>query len=277
MTNNVIFGQYIPKESFLHKLNPIIKLLCLSTAIFTTFYINTILALLFLLLLNLLLALSSKISLQNYIKSNKFILYISFFIAVSLFLVNHYTTPVNNDSKIFWQNFNTSSVAFLRLILLALSNSVFLFTTSIGEISQSLECLLYPLKFFGFNTRKVSLTISMSIKFVPIILQEINRIITAQKSRGVNFKEKNIFKRIKNYSKIAIPLIMNILRKSDALACSMVSRGYSLEGARTQFKKITIKKCDIISLFLFFTIICGVILCDNIIMINPNLACEILR
>lgn len=272
-----MFGQYIPQKSSLHKLNPIVKLLCLPTAIFAIFSANTILALLLLLLLNLFLAICSKISFKNYIKSNKFIIYISVFITVSLFLVNYYTNPANNDSKIFWRSFNTSSVAFLRLILLALSNSIFLFTTSIGEISQSLECLLRPLKFLGLNTRKFSLTISMSTKFVPIILQEIHKIIAAQKSRGVNFKEKNIFKKIKNYSKISVPLITSILRKSDALACSMVSRGYSLEGPRTQFKKITIKKYDIISLFLFLTIISGVILCNNMITKNPNLICEILR
>ena len=277
MINNVVFGQYLPRKSFIHRLSPIVKIICLLILTFTVFYASTVFALLLLLFLNLFLVCCSKINFKNYAKVNKFIIYVSVFISISLFLINYFSNPMNFNSKIFWRSLNISSVAFFRLVLLAISNSVFLFTTSISEISQSLECILYPLNFFGLNPRKFSLATSMSIKFVPTILREIHKIIIAQKSRGTNFKEKNMFKKIKNYSKIAIPLIINILKKTDALACSMISRGYSLEDPRTQFKKITIKKCDIISLFLFLTIICGVILCNNLITINPNLICEILH
>ena len=117
----------------------------------------------------------------------------------------------------------------------------------------------------------------MAIKFLPIISDEINKIIMYQKSRGVDFKEKNIFKKIRNYSKITMPLLRNILKKCDALACSMVARGYSLAAPRTQFKKITIKKYDIISLFLFLTIFFGVMVCDKTVTENLNMVYEILH
>lgn len=277
MINSIVFGQYIQKESFLHQLNPVIKMICLSTLIFAVFSVDTAFALLMLLIFTSALAFFSKITFKNYIKTNKFILYISAFISVSSFLVNYYGNSTNLGGNNFWQNFDASAAVFLRLVLLAISNSVFLFTTSVGEIAVSLEQILYPLKFLGLNTRKFSFTVSMAIKFVPIISQEIQKIIVSQKSRGTNFNEKSIPKKIKKYSKITAPLIVNILKKADALACSMVARGYSLEGARTQFKKITVKKCDIIYLFLFLTIIFGVMVCNNTLTKNPNLICEILR
>lgn len=245
--------------------------------IFAIFFSDKVLVLLLMLFLILTLVFWSKISLKIYAKANKLIIFTSAFVAISLFCITYYNNPTKSVSESFWENFNTAFAVFLRLILLALSNSVFLFTTSTGEISKSIEYLLYPLNFLGLNTRKFSFAISMSIKFVPIISQEIGKIIISQKSRGVNFKEKNVLKRIRNYSKIAAPLMRNILKKSDALACSMISRGYSLEKPRTQFKKITIKKCDIIYLFLFPIIIFGVMVCENMITKNLNSIHEILH
>lgn len=255
----------------MHQISSAVKIISLIVMVFVIFLLSTTAALLILSCLVLVLVFSTKISLKHYITTNKFTIFLAFFMSCAVFAVNYYNNSSNFGGEIFRKSWNESFVIFLKLTLLTLSNSIFLFTTSIKEISQALEYLLRPLKFFGLNVRKISLTISTSIKFLPIISQEINKIVEYQKTRGVNFKEKNILKRIKNYSKITTPLARNILKKADALACSMFSRGYSLEAPRTQFKKITVKKCDIIFLLLFLTIIFGVIVCNNIIMKKNNL------
>lgn len=272
----VMFGQYIPKKSPIHQLNPVLKLAFLVVLIFFIFATNAIFALFLTLCLSIIAIFCTKISFKNYLHSNKFIIALSIFISISFFLIDYYINSAQNTQS-FCKSLDASCVILLRLILLAILNSIFLFTTSINEISHSIEYLLSPLRILGLNLREFSLIMSMFIKFLPIISEEIHKIISFQKSRGYNFEEKNILKRIKTYSKIATPLIRKILKRADYLASAMVSRGYSLNAERTQFKKISIKKCDIISLFLFLTIIFGVIACNNIIMKNLNLFCGILH
>lgn len=267
LNNNVIFGKYIPKNSVVHKLNTVIKLLIFTVLLTISFSIQKIQPFIFIILFLSLMIYLSKIPLKIYIKSTIFFILFSFIIATTnLFFSHYFLTFQPNSSNTFVQNFSTSLLIFLKLSLLALANSVLIFTTPPNRISHALEIIFSPLKIFRINTRQFALITSISLRFIPIIFGETNKIITAQKCRGADFQNKNLLKRIKNFSTVAIPLTFSLVKKAKILSDSIISRGYDLEKPRTQFKKFIIQKCDIMFSIVFILTIFGVIICNKTIL-----------
>lgn len=264
MSCTKFLGQYIPKKSLIHKLNPITKILVFSVLLTMLFLTEKIQVLIIISAFVFLLMHLTKISILKYIKINKVFIIFSAITAISSFLVKQCTAS-GSATNYLTANLESSAIIFLRLFLITMINSVFLFTTSSNSIINALEFILYPLKYFKVNIQEISLTTTMAIKFLPIIFEKFNKIMLSQKSRGSDFKTKNLFKRIKNYTKIFMPLLISTLRKTDIIASAMFSRCYSLDSPRTKFKTIRIQKYDIMFLLTSTLIFIGVIICNKII------------
>lgn len=157
-----------------------------------------------------------------------------------------------------------SIMVFFRLFIITVIGAVTMFTTSPQSFSFALEKILSPLDFIKINSQEVSLTISIALKFIPILFEETNKIIIAQKARGANFKDKNIFKRIKSYSAVVIPVLVSSFKKSEDLAISIDCRCYDSSKKRTKLKPLKMRKRDIIFLILTLIFFAGVILCNNL-------------
>ena len=268
MIKNIALGKYLPGNSLIHKLDPRIKLI--TSALFLTFvfmaqrYSSLIILLIFVMLS----AFMSYVPLKTYIKMNKSIIIISFFTAlVNLFFEAETHFLKFGNFLITPQNLRISIIVFIRLILLILMSSLVMFTTSPGGISCAIESLLNPLKYIGVNVQEIAITITISLRFIPTLFEETDKIITAQRSRGANFKSKNLIKKIKVFSAVVIPIFISSFKKANDLATAMESRCYDSSRNRTKFKKLKIKSYDIAAVIFIILIFSGVILCNNLMNI----------
>lgn len=138
-----------------------------------------------------------------------------------------------------------------------------MFTTSPQEISAAFESILSPLKFLGVNIQEISMTITLSLRFIPVLFEETGKIINAQKVRGANFKSRNIIKKIKAYFNVFIPLFVFSFRRAANIALAMESRCYDASRKRTSFKHMNFKKSDVIAVAIILIIFIGVTICNK--------------
>ena len=148
---------------------------------------------------------------------------------------------------ITYEGFHNGIFYSFRIILLLAFSNLFMLTTSPVEITDGVEVLFKPLKKIKIPVDKFALIISISLRFIPTIFEELERIRKAQIARGAEI-EKSIVKRLKNVTSIIIPVFISIFRRADELAAALEARGYPPESERTHFRAINIKINDVIAL-----------------------------
>ena len=132
----------------------------------------------------------------------------------------------------------------LRLALLIFLSSLLTFTTSPLELTDAMESLLSPLKCIGVPAHELAMMMSIALRFVPTILEETDKIMKAQQSRGVNFDSGNMLKRLSNIVPILVPLFISAFRRADELAMAMEARCYRGGEGRTRMKELKIQSLD---------------------------------
>ncbi len=262
----ITFGKFVPENSTIHKLDPRIKVLISFIFFFFVFFITTYTSLGLLLLYTIFMAGFSSIPLIRYIRSVKSVIIISLVTAgINLFFEIE-TNFFNHQQILITQtSLKNTIIIFLRLLILILFNSTIMMTTSPKNISDALENILSPLKYLKINVRDIALTITISLKFIPILFEETNKIILSQKARGANFKSKNIVIKIKSFSAIIIPIFISAFKKANDLAISIDSRGYNGSVERTKFNILKLKQYDIIFIVTTILFLTGVVICNRII------------
>ena len=148
----------------------------------------------------------------------------------------------------------------LRLAMLVIGSSLLTLTTSPVELTDGIEVVLFPLKIVRFPVHELALIMSIALRFIPTLMEETDRIMSAQKARGAQFDEGNIFKRIKSLVPILIPLLISSFRRAEELGDAMDSRCYTGSKGRTKYKKMTIKLKDVIGFLFFAALIAGCVL-----------------
>ncbi len=268
MIKNIAIGKYLPGDSVIHKLDARIKLVTSAIFLSLMFLAQNYAALAVLLGFIILSAIISSVPLKNYITRNKSIITVSFFTAlINLFFEAETHFLRSGNFLVTPQNLKNSIIVFLRLISLILMSSLTMFTTSPGDISCAIESLLSPLKYLGVNVQEIAITITISLRFIPTLFEETDKIITAQRSRGANFKSRSLIKKVKAFSAVIIPIFISSFKKANDLAIAMESRCYDSSKPRTRFKKLKIKHYDIAAVICIILIFLGVILCNKLIKI----------
>ena len=148
----------------------------------------------------------------------------------------------------------------LRLFLLVMGSALLTLTTTPVELTDGIESLLTPLKWIRFPVHELALIMSIALRFIPTLIDETNRIISAQKARGADFESGNIFKRIKAVVPILIPLLISAFRRAEELGDAMDARCYSGSKNRTKYKKLKFGWRDLIIVLVFAALITGVVL-----------------
>lgn len=162
-------------------------------------------------------------------------------------LIKHY--PV----KVYQQSVLKSYYLILRVINTVFATSILTFSTSTTEITQAFENVFKPLKIIKFPNEIFGIMMGLSFRFIPTLLKETTRIIKAQTSRGIDFYNVSIFKKVKLFTLILIPLFIQSIKKAHDIAECMEVRGFLIGGKRTKIDNYKISKIDI--LFLTFMII----------------------
>ena len=264
MRNDVAFGQYYPANSFVHKLDPRVKILLLIAYIVLIFVIRNFLGFAVAIALLALAVAFSGVPVMKVVKSIRAIL----FIIIITFIINLLLHREEGDTPFFeWWIFavTPSSIRLslfmaLRLISLVMGSSVLTLTTTPVRLTDGIESLLYPLKLIKFPVHELALVMSIALRFIPTLMEETERIISAQKARGADFESGNLFSRIKSLVPILIPLIVSAFRRADELGEAMESRCYTGSKNRTKYKKLTLGYRDAIATLVVAAAFVGVIM-----------------
>ncbi len=250
MLNDVTFGQYYPAQSFVHRMDPRTKILALIAFIVLLFVSSNFYSLLACVLVISIALAAARVPFGRVLKSVKGIIFIVVFTAVlNLFFHGGETVYAQ------WWIFKITregiiNTVFLtsRLFFLVMASSVLTLTTTPVALTDGIESLLKPLKYIRFPVHELAL------------IDETNRIISAQKARGADFESGNLFKRIKAIVPILIPLLISAFRRADELGDAMDARCYSGSKNRTKYKKLKFGGRDIVALLVFALLIAGVVL-----------------
>ena len=147
----------------------------------------------------------------------------------------------------------------LRIMMLVTGTFLMTYTTSPIALTDGMESLLSPLKKLHFPVHELSMMMSIALRFIPTLIEETDKIISAQKARGADFESGNIFRRAKALVPILVPLFVSAFRRADELATAMECRCYHGDEGRTKLKQLHYRARDIITLLLGAALLGGII------------------
>lgn len=256
MLTDIKIGQYFPSNSLLHKLDArfkIVSLLFLVVGIFI--FDNQLSYIIWCIIVGGLIKLS-KIPVKMFFNSVKPIMWIILFTFI-LHIFSGKGEPLLEIWKlsITWNGIANGSFVCLRLLLLMFGASLLTFTTSPLVLADAIEDLMSPLKKVGVPAHELAMMMTIALRFIPTLLEETDKIIKAQKSRGADFVTGNIFVRMKSVMPVLIPLFVSAFRRADELAMAMEARCYHGGIGRTRLKELKMQKRDYTAMIIFIAII----------------------
>ncbi len=262
--NDITLGQYYPTDSIVHRLDPRTKILVILSAMTLFVLIYSIIKLSLVLCLILLIIIVSKIPLLLVIKNLRPFLWLFLLtIFFQFFLTTEgeplFAIPVINV-QVTKPGLMNGIIYSFRLGVLILLAAMLTLTTSPMEITDALDRFMKPLQKLGYSTHEFTMMITLSLRFIPTLLFEADKLQKAQVSRGATF-EGNIYQRIKSVIPLIVPLFISVFRRADELALAMDARCYIGGKGRTSFKELVFKRNDYyvaggtIAFFLFMLLV----------------------
>ena len=250
--NKITIGQYLPFDTFMHRLDPRVKLIGVFAYIITIFFVDDFITFIPFVILLFAMLYTAKIPVKSVFKSLRPLL----FIIIVTAIINLFTAPGNTLVSFGHLTITDEGVyktlfTVIRLILIILSTSILTYTTSPMELTYGLEKLFSPLKRFGFPAGELAMMISISLRFIPTLFDEANKIRMAQMARGADFESGNIINRAKAMIPLLVPLFINSFKRSDELATAMEARMYRIGEERTRLNEIFMDKTDYTTLYVF--------------------------
>lgn len=257
---NIILGQFIPTGSLIEKLNGIVKIIAVFIYIAAVFICRDFIGFLICTIFLLVVVKLSALPIKLLIKGIKPIIFILLFtIVMNLFFTKDGNVIFScgfisiTDNAVY-----TTLKISARLILVVMFSSMLTLTTKPMELTMSIEDLLSPLKKIKVPVAEIALMMSIALRFIPTLYEELDRIKKAQQARGAVFDEGNLYKRIKSLIPVIIPLFVSSFKRADELAMAMESRCYSSKAKRTRFHDYKLTAADYISVI--FTAIFALII-----------------
>ncbi len=247
---NNMLGKYLPINSYVHRLDPRVKLISLMLLLIAVFFDAGFIGYAILGLFVIIIATLSKIKINQIIKSIKPMI----FMMILLMFFNIIFMQTGNliislgFIKIYDQALLQSAYIFIRLVIIIIMTTILTATTKPLDLTLGLEHLLSPLKKVGFPAHEIAMMISIALRFIPTLMDETQRIMKAQASRGVDFQEGTLKEKILSITSLIIPLFISAFQKAEDLANAMESRNYNPDAKRTRYKQLKWKVADTISL-----------------------------
>lgn len=254
MFKDISFGQYYPSNSIIHKLDARAKIIMNFILVVSIFLIDTYFSFMLAFVIIMATILIAKLPILSVLKSLRGILFLIILTSIlNLFFYTggtHVLANIGNKIKITAEGVDMAIKILLKLVLAITGASLFSLTTTPVEVANGIESLLKPLKIFKVPVRDLAMIISIALRFIPTIFEEVNTIINAQKSRGASFDTGSIFKRIKAFIPILIPLFVNSFKRADELAFAMDARCYGASKKTIRLHKSKVKVLDILTTIL---------------------------
>lgn len=249
MMDRVTIGQYLQGDSFVHRLDPRVKILLTLLFMVIVFFVDTMVGYIPLFLYVAAIIYVAEIPVKSLIRGLKPIL----MIVVLTFIINLLTTPGQLLTKIWFleitrEGIEKSIFIAVRIVLLVMGTSLMTLTTSPIAMTDGLESLMTPLKVIRFPAHELAMMISIALRFIPTLFQEAEKIMKAQKARGADFESGNILNRAKAMIPLMVPLFINAFHRAEELATAMEARCYRGGKGRTRLNPLQMQTIDWISL-----------------------------
>jgi len=257
---DITLGQYLPGESLLHRLDPRVKFLSLILLMVVAFLIQRLIALVFLFGFYLLALSLSGLPWWYVFRGVRSFVWLFLFTAiVPLFFTPGPSLPFFplGFVNVTWTGLAKGAFVAAQLFLALILSSLLTLTTPPLRLAQGLEKMIHPLKRFRIPVEDFSMMTMVANKFIPILLEETNRIIKAQSARGVDFESGSFFRRMKNLIPILTPLFHSVFKRADDLALAMLARGFVSGRPRTHLHGLKMAGRDYLAIgvvILFFVL-----------------------
>ena len=249
MLKDITIGQYFPGKSIIHKLDPRVKIILVFLFIVTLFVANDVTSLLINVAFVIVLYVISRIPLKMILKGLKPIIPIIIFTAIlNIFFV---------DGRVLWKigfievtdkGLEMSAIMIIRVLCLIAGTSLLTYTTSPIALTDALERLMKPLNKIKVPVHELAMMMTIALRFIPTLIEETDKIMSAQKARGADMETGSIIQRAKALVPILIPLFVSSFRRADELAMAMECRCYRGGEGRTRMRQLHIRFMDILSI-----------------------------
>ena len=245
MLRDITLGQYYPADSVIHKLDPRVKLFGTLIYIISLFVFKGLPAFILAAIFLVVLIKLSKVPFSYMVKGLKTIVLIMLFAAV----FNLFLTP-GTKLVSFWiftityEGLKNAVVMMVRLIFLIIGTSLMTLSSTPNELTDGLEKALSPLKYIKVPVHEIAMMMSIALRFIPILIEETDKIMKAQMARGADFEHGNLIQKAKNMVPLLVPLFVSAFRRANDLAMAMEARCYRGGEGRTKMKPLHYQKRD---------------------------------
>jgi energy-coupling factor transport system permease protein len=250
LQRNVIFGQFVETGSFIHRMDARVKIAATSVLIVASFLIDSFLGFAVVLPLLVVIGVVSKIPLGYILRGSR--IFIAFLVFILAFQVLFYPGDVPESSYLWrWgilsvstEGLYTAGIIALRVILLYYVTTMLMLTTSLVDLTNGLELIFGPLQRLRVPVNELVLVFVIAIKFVPIFIEEMERLARAQTARGVPFDEGGALTRARRLGRLLVPIFISGFARADTLTIAMNTRSYRGGRYRTKLRQMRAKSSD---------------------------------
>ena len=261
MIKDITIGQYYPVDSILHRLDPRVKLLGTFLFIVTLFIFRSFFGYLIVLAFFAAIIGLSKVPLRFILRGMKAVLVLFIFTV----FFNLFFLPGNEIFRwgiIKITDYGLYKAVFMgiRLTFLILGSSLMTFTTTPNQLTDGLEKVMRPLNRIKVPVHEIAMMMSIALRFIPILMEETDKIMKAQMARGADFESGGLLKRAKSLIPLLVPLFVSAFRRANDLAMAMEARCYRGGTGRTKMKPLSYKGSDFAAymvLLLYLALVIG--------------------
>lgn len=252
MIRDITLGQYYPGNSWIHRLDPRIKIMATILYIVAIFVVKDFIGFAISFLGLAVVIAISKVPLKFILRGLKPVFFIiAFTFIINMFMIKGEILLSIWIFDITKEGLRTAVFMAIRLILLIIGSSLLTLTTKPISLTDGIEALLSPFKKIGLPAHDLAMMMTIALRFIPTLLEETDKIMKAQMARGADFESGNIMRRAKALIPILVPLFISAFRIAQELAMAMEARCYGGDGKKTRMNGMKIKKRDIVASLIF--------------------------
>lgn len=262
MLRDITLGQYYPADSVIHKLDPRTKLFATLLFIISVFSFDGIVGFIVMTAFLFGVIALSKVPLSFMLRGLKAIM----ILLVIAGLFNLFLTP----GQVLWsiwkihitrEGLRNAVLMTIRMVYLIMGSSVMTLTTTPNQLTDGLEKALKPLQKINVPVHEIAMMMSIALRFIPILIEETDKIMKAQMARGADFESGNLIHKVKNMVPLLVPLFVSAFRRADDLAMAMEARCYNGGEGRTKMKPLKYVAVDHKAYAIIFAYFIVILLC----------------
>lgn len=267
MIRDITIGQYYPTNSIIHKLDPRTKLFATMIYVISLFLINSFVGYFWAFIFLYIIIKMSKVPFKFMIKGLKSIMFLLLIsVAFNIFLTDGRELIKFGILRITDRGLLISAYMAVRLVLLIIGSSIMTLTTTPKQLTDGLEKGLSVLNIIKVPVHEIAMMMSIALRYIPILIEETDKIMKAQIARGADFETGNAIKRAKSMVPLLIPLFVSAFRRAFDLSMAMEARCYNGGAGRTKYKPLKYERKDYVAYISLFIYLITVVL----IFLNKN-------